>query len=56
MSSEVFDLSDDTLVEPKLMWSTKYAVPVFVLPTGERYVPDTGEYAGYYSELSEANK
>lgn len=47
-----FDFSDDTFKEVELLWSEKYAMPVYKV--GELYfAPDTGQYAGYYTKVND---
>jgi hypothetical protein len=43
--------NDDLQKVTAIMWSKKYAVPVFLVD-GKKYVGSTGEFAGYYEEVA----
>lgn len=45
-------LTEGDLQEVKIKWSIKYGIPVFSLPDGSLWIPSTGEYAGYYEEVT----
>lgn len=50
--AQAVDLSDDKLVPVEILWSEKYACPIFKV--GDKmYMNDTGEYAGYYDEVTD---
>lgn len=47
------DVSNDKLEDVDILWSTKFACPIYILANGDRYMPLTGEYAGYYGKIGE---
>lgn len=47
---------DENLEDVTIQWNTKYAMPVFVLSNGDKYVACTGEYAGYFQKLEYTDK
>jgi hypothetical protein len=52
--ADIVDFSDDKLIPvDEILWSNKYAMPVLRV-NGKLYMPDTGEYAGYYSEVEQS--
>ena len=50
--AQAVDLSDDVLQPVTILWSEKYACPIFQV-NGKMYMNDTGEYAGYYDEVTD---
>jgi hypothetical protein len=54
--SKSVDIPKDDLIKVDILWSQKYAMPVFITKDGTMYMPSTGEYAGYYDELVRAEQ
>lgn len=53
-----FDFSNDTTLPVQIVWSTKYAMPIFIVNDGsmgsiKQYAPMSGEYGGYYEDVTE---
>lgn len=52
--STVVDFSDDELMPVEILWSSKYACPIYKVGN-KMYIEDTGEYAGYFDDVTESN-
>lgn len=47
------EVQNENLKEVDILWSEKYSCPIYILADGKRYIPMTGEFAGYYEEVSD---